>query len=963
MLSAQGNTAVLSFSRRDIAVTGGFGASQVIAADLNRDGKPDLVVSSYPSALTIFLGNGDGTFQSRVYQSFTDFAGHIAVADLNGDSKLDIVLVTEYTIYTMLANGDGTFQAPQLALQAGFCCSFVLGDWNGDKKPDVAGAPGNAYTALGKGDATFGPWAQLPGPTSTLMNGIATEDVNSDGKADLIVTYYATPAIGVYLGNGDGTFQPPIDIPATAAPFGVLAVGDLNGDSKPDVAFSVNLNDDIDVMLGNGDGTFRTSVVLTITPTFAPSATALAFADIDRDGKLDLVGVHESGAYIYLGNKDGTFLVPVEFPLNNNVNSMAIADLDLDGKPDIITANSDSGLTILMNTSVLTNVVGRPAISTDPTNVNARAGELASFSSSAAGTPTPTIQWQVSTDSGATFSNIPGANSPTYSFTVAESQNGNLYRAVFTNPAGSAISTAASLTTMFPSLTVRKTHSGDFTLGQQNATYQVVVSNTDGNAPTNAPVVVQERLPSGLTLVSMAGTGWNCPTVAFGVCMRSDPLPAGASYPPITVTVNVAANANSPQINVVSVSGGGSANAGAADSTIFIGDAASGLGFFPVAPCRAVDTRSSQRKSGDFGPPELPSSAPRNFPLQSSNCGLPADAQAYALNFTVVPAGPLAYLSAWPDGQLFTGVSTLNSTDGSTLANAAIVPTGANGAITVMSGNPTDLIIDTNGYFAPPNGSDLAFYPLTPCRIADTRADQGKTGAFGPPSLSSGGIRDFPIQSSACNVSNTAAAYSLNITTVPQGPLPYLSTWPTGEPYPNVSTLNSNDGSVIANAAIVPAGSPNGSIRVLSGGITDLIIDVNGYFGPPGAIGALHFYPVTPCRVADTRTSQRFTGAFGPPSLIPNGTRDFPMTSSACGIPSTAQAFSLNMTVVPQGPLGYLSVWPTGQPYPNVSTLNSPKGTTLANAAIVPAGTNGSITVLAGGATDLIIDINGYFAP
>src|SRR5581483_5866685 len=305
---------------------------------------------------------------------------------------------------------------------------------------------------------------------------------------------------------------------------------------------------------------------------------------------------------------------------------------------------------------------------------------------------------------------------------------------------------------------------------------------------------------------------------------------------------------------------------------------------------------------------------------------------------------------------------TPNPTDGSTLANAAIVPAGTGGAITVLSGNPTDLIIDTNGYFAPPNGYELAFYPVTPCRVADTRSSQPFHGAFGPPSLTSGVERDFPIQSSTCNIPATAAAYSLNMTAVPQAALPYLSTWPTGEPYPNVSTLNSNDGSIIANAAIVPAGTPNGSIEVLPGGDTDLIIDVNGYFAPPGGLGALHFYAVAPCRVADTRVSQPFTGPLGPPSLVANGTRDFPI-SGACGIPLTAQAFSLNMTVVPRGPLPYLSVWPTGQPYPNVSTLNSPKGTTLANAAIVPAGTNGSITVLAGSVTDLIIDINGYFAP
>jgi hypothetical protein len=69
------------------------------------------------------------------------------------------------------------------------------------------------------------------------------------------------------------------------------------------------------------------------------------------------------------------------------------------------------------------------------------------------------------------------------------------------------------------------------------------------------------------------------------------------------------------------------------------------------------------------------------------------------------------------------------------------------------------------------------------------------------------------------------------------------------------------------------------------------------------------------------------------------------------------------MTAIPFGALSFLSTWPTGQPYPNVSTLNSTNGNVIANAAIVPAGTAGSITVVAGNPTDLIIDIDGYFAP
>src|SRR5262249_32162287 len=154
-----------------------------------------------------------------------------------------------------------------------------------------------------------------------------------------------------------------------------------------------------------------------------------------------------------------------------------------------------------------------------------------------------------------------------------------------------------------------------------------------------------------------------------------------------------------------------------------------------------------------------------------------------------------------------------------------------------------------------------------------TRVGQNKTGAFGPPSLSAYSSRDLPLLSGGCGIPASARAYSLNVTSVPQGPLSFLSTWPAGQPYPNVSTLNSTNGYIIANAAIVPTGN-SGAITVVAGNPTDLIIDVNGYFATPGVPGGLHFYPVTPCRVVDTRVGQNKVGAFGPPGLAAYSSRD-----------------------------------------------------------------------------------------
>ena len=262
------------------------------------------------------------------------------------------------------------------------------------------------------------------------------------------------------------------------------------------------------------------------------------------------------------------------------------------------------------------------------------------------------------------------------------------------------------------------------------------------------------------------------------------------------------------------------------------------------------------------------------------------------------------------------------------------------------------------GFVIPPISPPTAlhFVPVTPCRIADTR---NATGPFGGPSITGGTSRSFTIPSSACGIPSTAAAYSINVTVVPHTTLGYLTLWPTGQALPLASTLNSLDGRVKANAAIVPAGT-SGAISVYVTDTTDVILDINGYFVSTPGPTTLSFYPLPPCRIADTRST---TGALGGPSLAGGASRSFPILSSTCNVPATAQAYSLNFTAVPQGTLGYVTTWPAGHSQPLVSTLNAGGGQVTANAAIVPAGTSGQIDVFATNNTDLFIDINGYFAP
>ncbi len=369
-----------------------------------------------------------------------------------------------------------------------------------------------------------------------------------------------------------------------------------------------------------------------------------------------------------------------------------------------------------------------------------------------------------------------------------------------------------------------------------------------------------------------------------------------------------------------------------------------GLGFVPVTPCRIADTRNSE---GPFGGPLIAGGTSRDFLVPQSSCGIPVSALAYALNVTVVPSGPLGYLTVSPTGGTRSLVSTLNSDDGRIKANAAIVAAGSGGGVNVFATNDTHVVIDITGYFDLVDYSAMWFVPVPPCRVLDTRNSDGPLGG---PGLAGNSPRAVPLLQSACNLQSSAKAYSLNFTAIPHGSLDFLSAWPSGQTQPLVSTLNAPTGTVVANAATIKAGISN-DISVYGTQDADLVIDTNGYFAPAGTYGGLHFYPMVPCRALDTRTGN------GP--LSGAATYD---AGTACGVPPSAQALVLNATVVPKGPLGYLTLWQADLAQPLVSTLNAPDGSVTSNLAIVPV-TNNRIGAFASNTTDLILDVSGYFAP
>jgi hypothetical protein len=516
--------------------------------------------------------------------------------------------------------------------------------------------------------------------------------------------------------------------------------------------------------------------------------------------------------------------------------------------------------------------------------------------------------------------------------------------------------------------TVVATYTGDPNNANSSATVNVAVQAALGLSPTTItvassanPAQVGEYLTYTATV---AGNGAASPTgtVNFFFGSGVSPVPEMLGSNGTATATTAFPNAGDYQITA---SYSGDTNNAGSTSTAFgqgvsTAGAGPGLSFVPLTPCRIADTRTLPH--GPFTGPPITGDETRSFPLPQSACGIPSAAVAYSLNVTVLPNGPLSFLTVWPTGLPRPGISLMNSYDGRVKANAAIVAAGTSGAINVFASTATstNVLLDIDGYFVPSTSSSLAFYPLPPCRLVDTRPNT-PPGPLAGPALVARQIRSFPIQSGKCNIPSNAQAYSLNATAVPpKGTgLSFLVLFPTGQNQPGSSTLNAPTGTTTANAAIVPAGT-GGAVSVFSASETDLLLDINGYFAPPGP-GGIYLYTVTPCRVIDTRS------VFFPP--FP-GAYVIPIESSPCSPPPTAAAYVLNATAVPLGsvplgdPMQYLTLWPPEQAQPGVSTLNASDGAVTSNMAIVPTNSGQTAAfVPPPDSGNLLIDISGYFAP
>ena len=317
------------------------------------NGTDDLAVSCYRtnqvSSVSVMLGNGDGTIHAREdlatsTDTYYDLIERTALADFNGDGKLDILGLKYYShqppgvFEVRLGNGDSTFQPPQ-EFSTGLNPLFVqVADMDGNGTVDVVTANygGTVSVVKGNGDGTFAPEADYN--ASGNPDGLAVGDINGDGKLDVVATHKTSNVFSLLLNNGDGTLQSAVDFPSPGLP-GPVAIADVNGDQKADVV--VGASGRVSIFLGNGDGTFQPRTDLTATNGVA----ALAVADLNGDRNLDIVTTSSSDiASVFLGNGNGTFGSEIDTPITGAIGpskNIVVADFNGDTKPDIAVASNN----------------------------------------------------------------------------------------------------------------------------------------------------------------------------------------------------------------------------------------------------------------------------------------------------------------------------------------------------------------------------------------------------------------------------------------------------------------------------------------------------------------------------------------------------------------------------------------------------------------------------------------------
>ena len=354
-----------SFTSQAIYSTAyGSHSYSVATADVNSDNKPDIVVANYGTnnvGVLLNMGNGIFSVQTTYSTGPNSQPCSVITVDVNGDSKLDIIVTNSngnnVGVFFNMGNGTLSNQTIYSTGSGSGSRSLSTADMNGDSKPDIiVGNSGtdNLCVFLNLGDGTFAIQTTYPTGYGSSPQSVTTADVDLDGKPDIIVANYGTNIVDILVNLGNGMFTSPMLYSTNGSSYpGSVATADINGDNKPDIIVANSYTDNVGVLLNTGNGIFTSQTTYSTAGQSRP--ISVTTADVDGDNKLDILvaNSYTDNVGVLLNTGNGTFSRQTHYStgLNSFPYSVTTADVNGDNKPDIIVANFfTNNVGVLLNT-------------------------------------------------------------------------------------------------------------------------------------------------------------------------------------------------------------------------------------------------------------------------------------------------------------------------------------------------------------------------------------------------------------------------------------------------------------------------------------------------------------------------------------------------------------------------------------------------------------------------------------